>query len=61
MMYIVQTSDLHKLGEKKSEISVIIRTKMFQMGVSYKGEIKGEIKGDDIGDVIKVRAFVHIR
>lgn len=60
MMYIVQTSDLHKLGEKKSEISVIIRTKMFQMGVS-KGEIKGEIKGDDIGDVIKVRAFVHIR
>lgn len=60
MMYIVQTSDLHKLGEKKSEISVIIRTKMFQMRVS-KGEIKGEIKGDDIGDVIKVRAFVHIR
>lgn len=60
MMYIVQTSDLHKLGERKSEISFIIRTKMFQVSVS-KGEIKGEIKGDDIGDVIKVRAFVHIR
>lgn len=59
-MYIVQTSDLHKLEEKKSEISVTIRTKIFQIGVS-KGEIKGEIKGDDIGDVIKVRAFVHIR
>lgn len=42
-MYIVQTSDLHKLEEKKSEISVTIRTKMFQIGVS-KGEIKGEIR-----------------
>lgn len=60
MMCIVQTSDLHKLGEKKSEMSVIKRTKMFQIGVS-KSEIKDEIKGDDIGDVIKVCAFVHIR
>lgn len=41
-------------------MSLIKRTKMFQIGVS-KGEIKDEIKGDDIGDVIKVRAFVHIR